>query len=218
MADIPKFRSPKSLIQWMERNHHSLPNEGGVRRLPSWAERCFFTCKKVPPFVLARIVARYANFAGPLGSEFERLLAFDPESVVLYARNCRNRISSWSVPLELMNLLVGRDHLLIQVAYERLPKHLEDTLSDARCLLMYAKEVIRGRLPEHLEQAFIGPTSDTYLNLRYSREIIRGFAPCRLPDPLHNYMMMKSYLNPDDEDVRDYLEAVEESSVMSIQG
>jgi hypothetical protein len=38
---------------------------------------------------------------------------------------------------------------------------------------------------------------------------MRGFAPCRLSDNLHTYMVMKSFQEPDNEHIKTYMDASE---------
>jgi len=196
---IPRFRSTNRLVAWMERNWRFV--EGG--RLPRDRERCFFRTKKEDRPEVAACVAKYARWAGRL-PECEDLLLGYNDSVSLYLRHVHNRGDEVSEVL--VDSLSGDSRNLYSWArrFGRLPKHLEDTITESRFLFLYAKEVLRGRLPSHLELRFIG---DDYHSGKYAFEIVRGFAPVRLPDEMHNFMVMKSYAEPNNKYVRAYIEA-----------
>lgn len=195
---IPKFRSVKRLVQWVERN--------GRERLDPARERVFFTTKMDNPSEVAACVARYAMFVGPLEPEFEALLAPNHDSIVQYVRHM-NHWKSGYLP-SVVDELAGDSRCLYRVAdcIGRLPKHLEDTISEPRYTFMYALEVLRGRLPRHLEDVFF---KDTHYAAKYAFEVIRGFSSVRLPDELHSFMVMKSFENPEDEDIRTYMDATD---------
>jgi hypothetical protein len=196
---IPRFRSAKRLVQWMERHWYSV--EGG--RLPLDRERCFFRTKNEDRPEVAACVAKYARWAGRM-PECEGLLLGHNDSVLIYLRHVRNKGADVSEVL--VDSLAGDNRNLYRWArdFGRLPKHLEDTMTESRFLFLYAKEVLRGRLPSHLEFRLIG---DDYHSGKYAFDIIRGFAPVRLPDEMHNFMLMKSFEEPDNEYVRAYIEA-----------
>jgi hypothetical protein len=198
---IPRFRTAKRLVHWMEFNWTRVDG----RRLPLDREQVFLKTKKEEPREVAACVAKYAGWAGAL-PEFERLLLGHNDSVILYLRAVRNRGGEASEFL--VDSLAGDSRNLYRWSKEvgRLPSHLEDTMTEPRHLFLYAKEVLRGRLPSHLEAGFFG---DSYHLGRYAFDIIRGFAPVRLPEELHNCMVMKSFEEPDNEDIRAYMEACE---------
>jgi len=198
---IPRFRTAKRLVQWMERNWHGLED----RRLPLDREQAFLRTKKEEPREVAACVAKYACWAGRL-PEYEGLLLGHNDSVLVYLRSVHNK--GGEVSSSLVDSLAGDSRNLYRWAkdFGRLPSHLEDTMSEPRFLFLYAKEVLRGRLPYHLEGGFFG---DDYHSARYAFDIIRGFAPCRLPEALHTFMVMKSFQEPDNENIRAYMEACE---------
>jgi hypothetical protein len=198
---IPRFRSAKRLVAWMERNWYSLPDH----RLPPDRERVFLKTKKEEPREVAACVSRYAVWAGRL-PEYEGLLVGHNDSVLLYLRSVRSK--GGEVNQALLDSLAGDSRSLYRWAKDvgRLPEHLEDTMTEPRFLFLYAKEVLRGRLPSHLEAGFFG---DSYHLGRYAFDIIRGFAPVRLPEELHNCMVMKSFEEPDNDHIRAYMEACE---------
>jgi hypothetical protein len=79
-------------------------------------------------------------------------------------------------------------------------------MDDPRFCFTYSKEVLKGRLPSHLESVFF---KDSYIASRYAFEVIRGFSSVRLPEELHNFMVMKSFEDPENKYVKSYIEASE---------
>jgi hypothetical protein len=203
---IPRFRSAKRLVAWMENNWCNLPDP----RLPLDREQVFFKTKKEDPREVAICIAKYARWAGRL-PECERLLLGQNESVLAYLRAVKKKGDTISELL--VDSLAGDSRNLYRLAEEigRLPEHLENTISETRYLFYYAKEVLHGCLPSHLERGLLG---DEYYLAKYAFEVIRGFAPCRLPDVLHNFMVMKSFELPDNEHIRAYMEACESNPNM----
>lgn len=55
---------------------------------------------------------------------------------------------------------------------------------------VYARNVLKGRLPESLEMCFVQDPHSAYL---YARDVMKG----KLPDPVHNGLMMYSLENKD---------------------
>ena len=125
---IPKFRKTSRLIKYVQFN-------GLNSRLPSDREEIFFTAKE-EPHTIASAVASYAGNVGQLDEKLENLLKIKDSPQVLgpimhYAKVLRNR-GVHSLPLHLEECLKGYDH----------------------DMLRYAKDVLRGRLPEYLENTF----------------------------------------------------------------
>jgi len=201
---IPKFRTCKRLVLWMERNWNLLED----RRLPAEYERVFFKSKKETPVEVASAVARYSWWAGALGKQIESLLVGHNDSVTTYVRSLRAK--ECEIDPDLMATLAGDSRNLYKLSKDtgRLPEHLEDTIGEPKWAYFYAKEVLLGRLPRHLEDVFF---KDTVYAAKYAFEVIRGFSPVKLPDELHAFMVMKSFEDPEDEDVRDYILASENS-------
>ena len=199
---IPKFRTATRLVAWMEQNGHRL----NPCRLPEDREQVFFRTKKETPQELAACVASYAHRVGKLEPRFEELLKANHDSVISYVQAVRPR--EQEVSEDLIDSLAGDSRSLFRLGKEigRLPKHLEDTFGDPRFAFLYAKEVLRGRLPSHLEDVLF---KDAYYAAKYAFDVIRGFAPVRLPDELHAFMVMKSFENPGDDNIRAYMEASE---------
>lgn len=205
---IPKFRTARRLIQWVERNWTRLVQEGKPTRLPPDRERVFLTTKKEEPGVVAGCIARYARWSGRIDGEYENVLRPFHDHLFDYMRNIHHREESAD---HLVDELAGDSRNLYRwskVTDSRLPKHLEDTISDPRYAFLYSKEVLLGRLPAHLEEVFFAE-EECYYAAKYAFEVIRGFASVRLPDALHTMMVMKSYQDPENENVKAYVKAAE---------
>lgn len=205
---IPKFRSARRLLQWMERNWSRFVQEGRPTRLPPERERVFLTTKREEPSVVASCIARYARWSGRLEGEYEEVLRPFGDQLFEYMRNVHFKEQSAE---HLLDWLSGDSRNLYKWAKlidSRLPKHLEDTISDPRCAFLYSKEVLLGRLPSHLEEVFFAD-AEGYYAAKYAFEVIRGFASVRLPEALHSFMVMKSFEDPENENVKAYVKASE---------
>jgi len=136
----------------------------------------------------------------------------DREFVHHFLRYCRNLLSAGEDEDRVnkyLDLFAGKSARLVQWSFwshERLPQHLEDTISDPSELLAYAVDVVKGRVPEHLESVF---HNDIHYAVRYAFDVIRGFAPVKLPDHLHNAVVLESFKDPDDYDIKNYMKASE---------
>ena len=201
-VSIPKFRSAKRLVLWMDKNWVNVPGH----RLPPDRESVFFRTKKETPKEVASCVAHYSCRTGCLGAELEALLVHDRDSVVEYVHRVASR--NQEVSGFLLESLSGDSRNLYRAAKDvgRLPDHLERTISEPRYAFLYAKDVLRGRLPRHLEDVFY---KDAFWAAKYAFEVIRGFASVRLPEELHTFMVMKSFEDPNNEHIRTYMEASE---------
>lgn len=198
---IPKFRNTTRLVKWMKRMDY-------WERLPSSHEEVFFTVKKEEGYVVAYNLTMYCWRVGKLEPRFENLLIGHPDSVIEYAKILKSK-QLGEISEELKVSLKGVGRCLFQLAelYERrLPKELEDTMEDPAFAYRYAKDILCGRLPSHLEPVFFKNT--TYAS-KYAFDVIRGFAPVKLPDDLHSFMIMKSFENPDDHNIKIYMQASE---------
>lgn len=197
---VPKFRSTRRALHWMKKT-------GYIGRLPADVENIFFKTKKEDPQTVAENLADYSGRAGRVSPELESLLIKFPAQIYYYYRNTRGTNGRVSEVLE--NAMSGSSQYLCLYAQglnERLPKHLEDTISEPRYLYEYARTVLRGRAPEHLEQCFF---KDIRFAAKYAFDVIRGFASVKLPEALHNFVVMKSFETPDDYSVKAYIEASE---------
>jgi hypothetical protein len=197
---IPKFRATGRLVKFVRERFSGI----GAKRLPEDREEVFFTSKESDIKIAVNLVD-YSMRVGPMPPRFEKLLLGKPELVVRYAHILQTRYET-NLSEELADSLLGNSKELVAYAgvVGRLPKHLEDSLREPRYCLSYAKNILESRLPKHLEDVFLG---DAYYSSQYALKVIRGFASARLPDSLHNFMVMKSFEDPGDEDIKEYMEA-----------
>lgn len=203
---IPKFRSTHRLVLWMRNNWvHIRQDQTNRARLPAEREEVFFTSKE-NPMAIASNLAEYALRTGKLEEKFEQLLKVCPGATLKYL-NIMNREEE-PISEDLLDSLKGKSPQLLSWAKTsgRLPTHLEDSMDDPRYCFAYSKEVLKGRLPSHLESVFF---KDSYIASRYAFEVIRGFSSVRLPEELHNFMVMKSFEDPENKHVKSYIEASE---------
>jgi hypothetical protein len=203
---IPKFRSTTRLALWMRNNWtHLRQPETNRSRLPAEREEVFFTSKENPS-VIACNLAEYALRTGRLEEKFEQLLKADAGATLRYLNTMKH--FEETISEDLLDSLKGKSPQLLSWAKTtgRLPTHLEDSMDDPRFCFTYSKEVLKGRLPSHLESVFF---KDSYIASRYAFEVIRGFSSVRLPEELHNFMVMKSFEDPENKYVKSYIEASE---------
>ena len=206
---IPKFRSANRLVLWVRQKWHGT-------RLPADREKVFFKCHEKNPVVAAAQLAEYASFVGKIDAPLENLFLSDPQSLLKYIKIVHNREEEVNPVLVQSLKGKGTSSLLFSWAHHlkrRLDEDLENALDDGtpscpRWCYRYAKEVLRGRLPEHLENVF-SKYDDAYHASKYAFDVIRGFAPCRLPDDIHTYMVMKSFQDPENEHIKTYMDASE---------
>ena len=136
----------------------------------------------------------------------ERLLRDHLDCKVMgeYARECRGGV--WPEAERLLLSWVT-NHSFMAVDYavavgKTQWRELEDRLltdeewDDPSTRLRYATDVRKGDWPE-------AGLSTQYL-CEYAREVVRG----KLPEHIHNMMVMTSFENPNDESVKDYLKFV----------
>lgn len=90
-----------------------------------------------------------------------------------------------------------------------LPKYLEDTITTPRVALWYASKILKGRLPSHLEEVLLG---DADCAAGYAFDVVRAYSSPRLPDVLHNSILMRSYSDPNNQLIRQYVAEVERTS------
>lgn len=201
---VPKFRSARRALDWLRKNRFSTQ----LDRLPTDREEVFFKDKS-DPFHLASHVLAYSRYVGkPLGERFENLLKPNKGALLCYLREMDERGND--MPQSLIDELKGCNTPLYHWAKyteKRLPKHLEDSIDDPQCALDYATDVLRGRLPEHLEKVFFKSAEHAS---QYAFEVIRGFSPIKLPDDLHAFMVMKSFETPNNRFIKEYMEACED--------
>jgi hypothetical protein len=116
-----------------------------------------------------------------LPANVETVFLRSPAKAVDYAKRVRSRLPKQYEDLIMKdspNLAYTYVRDIIETPYPEYVKHFQN---DAKLLVQYAFEVLKGPLPEHLEMCLIG---DPYSCFEYSWQILDG----RLPETLHNYM------------------------------
>lgn len=213
---IPKFRKTGRIASWMDKNEYTF-------RMPEEIENLFFTTKEDAEEVLINLTEYHRQIDEPLPENLENLLYEKAKETIPKAEenlsfvydflgycfrgvSCADNTESFQ---KYIDLYKGKSTHLVQWAKwtnKRLPTHLEDSIDDPQELLDYAKEVVKGRVPSHLEDVFF---KDVHVATQYAFDVIRGFAPVKLPDALHNFVIMESYKNTDDYQIKTYMKASE---------
>lgn len=148
-------------------------------------------------------VAEYASNVGGLPDYLEEMVLQDGDATMKYINALGTR--DLPIPEKFFRALVGHDHHFCTVAEKyfrgRLPSYLEESIHTPDVALNYARRIIKGRLPEVVEQrAFL---MKPHMAVRYAFEVVRGFASVRLPDALHNSLLLHG---GDDPEIRRYIE------------
>lgn len=195
VVKIPKFRTLNGLVIWVV-------NHRWDQRLDPDRERLFFTSKETPE-KRAHYLCVYAQHVGKLDYALEKLLVHDARFLIDYQR----RIAADGhgiLPDDIIGSLKGKGRHLVALArvVGRLPDWLEDSIEEPEHLLSYSKMILMGPLPDHLLGRL---KKDVNIAIKYAYEVVRGFAPCRLPDDLHAFVYLKSFENPDNEKIKQYV-------------
>jgi hypothetical protein len=209
---IPKFRKVGRIVSWMQKNEYceSIPQ----------AEELFLNSNEDAVDILYALIGYHEQIGFDLSPELQNLLYVKAQEAIVpadehmshvstFLRYCHNLQVEDDRVSKYLDLFAGKSEKLVRWAIwsgERLPKHLEDTIDSPYDLLRYATDVVRGRIPEHLENVF---HKDIHVATQYAFDVIRGFAPCRLPDHLHNAVIMESFKDPDNYDIKNYMKASE---------
>lgn len=155
----------------------------------------------------ARLVS-YADFVGPLEENLERRIVSDHDKILKYFQILGRH--NKELPVWMMDELKGDSLNLYNLAKGyirgRLPEHLENSMDDPGVLYEYARNVLQSRLPEHLETVFL---KDHRYAIRYAFEVVRAWSSVRLPDQLHSMLVMKSFENPNDNEIKRYVKETE---------
>jgi hypothetical protein len=199
----PESRLPEYLEDSITSSSHCIKYAKEILqgRLPKHIEDRLF-CSDA--HANARNFVQYATAVGPI-EELEHILLFQGGSdhIFQYEKILKNNKRELSQSM--IDTFSGDNSALLKFARstgKRLPKHLEDTLDDPLTCLSYAQDVLKHRLPEHLELVFM---KDHVLAYRYSMAVVRGMSSPRLPEELHAFMLMKSFENPNDNQIKDYI-------------
>lgn len=156
------------------------------------------------------LAVHYAGRVGPVPSYLEDAIVESADSAMEYIEVLKTHFKD--VPDRFMRALVGHDRHFLRLARAlggRIPSYLEESMTDPNVALAYARNYIRGRLPEEVEgRVFFNSPG---MAAKYAFEIIRGFSnPC-LPEALHNSVVLSPEASSDPE-VRRYIAEVERFS------
>ena len=232
--DIIRSRLPSNLEDTLSHPCYCVSYCQFIRiALPEHIEDKVFTPnEKHDGDYIAAQLPKYANATGVLRDKLKQVLKYNHSAIIEYGKWLR--MNGMPMDAELRDELAGDSRCLIELTSligGRLPEHLEKTLSDPSCCytyarnvlhgrlpaeleaklvdspdhcVKYAEEIVRGRLPEEIE---IGLMKDHNAACRYAFTVIRGFAPVRLPEQIHAYLVMKSFEMPNDGTIKKYIEA-----------
>lgn len=159
----------------------------------------------------ANLLPQYAESVGVLESHLEERIS-EPAQIYRYVKVLCN--SDKPIPEFLLRGLVGYDTCFTELAHKmkrRLPDYLEESIRDPHVALNYARSILRGRLPEKVEQV-LGLNPD--VAARYAFEVVRAYANPRLPDYLHNSVMLAGS-GSNNQEIKRYLVEVERLSKQS---
>jgi hypothetical protein len=198
-------------------------------------EKVFSPSDRADAGGIANILTKYAAITnGVLREGLKNRLKASNSAIIEYGR--LQKTYGRTLDVELQDCLSGDSHRLYELASTiivgRLPEHLENTMSDGSQLYQYAKMIMRGqRLPANLEakladspdycvkyaeeivcgrlpeEVEVGLMKDHNAAVRYAFNVIRAFAPVRLPEQIHAYLVMKSFELPNDVLIKKYIDA-----------
>lgn len=153
-------------------------------------------------------VSEYASNVGPLSEEMERRLYGDPMSIMRYFKVLGNHFQK--PPQHLIDAMVGHDAHFIELSgmIGRLPRNLEESISDPMVALTYAKGCLKGRLPEKVERVL---EKDPSVAAVYAIHVVRAWSNPRLPDSLHAAVLLGS-VGSQSEDIKRYIAEVDRFS------
>jgi hypothetical protein len=194
------LKVPSSVFSRMDETSLVLASQY-VGRIPEDHERRIST---------PHLASVYAGRVGPVPSYLEDMIVESPDSAMEYIEVLKGHFKE--VPDRFMRALVGHDRHFLRLARAlggRIPSYLEESMTDPNVALAYARNYVRGRLPEDVEgRAFF---NNPGMAAKYAFEIIRGFSnPC-LPEALHNSVVLSAEASGDPE-VRRYIAEVERFS------
>jgi hypothetical protein len=158
----------------------------------------------------------YAGRVGPVPSYLEDVIVESADSAMDYIEVLK--VNFKEVPDRFMRALVGHDRHFLRLARAlggRIPSYLEESMTDPNVALNYARNHVRGRLPESVEGSVFFP--HPRMAVKYAFEIIRGFSNPTLPDSLHNSVVLSVEASGDSE-VRRYIAEVERFSEKPLAG
>lgn len=174
----------------------------GKRISPELEKTIFDDCTDAK--MRASRAVSYAENVGKLDEDMEQMICGENGMVLKYASILKRH--GQILPERMMFSLKGDSNNLYTLARNhlcgRLPAELEESIDEPGCLYEYARNVVKGRLPESLELVFL---KDWRFAIRYAFDVVRAYASVQLPDELHTMLVMKSYENPNDNEIKHYI-------------
>lgn len=156
-------------------------------------------------------LAEYSTRVGPLEPHLEEVILQDGDSVMRYINTLVGH--QREISEKFLRALVGKDEHFVTLATgvlrRRLPDYLEESISNPEVALNYARHVLKGRLPAKIEEVL---QKSHRCAVKYAFEIVRGMASPRLPDSIHAFVVMKSFEEPHDGEIRRYIQEVDRIS------
>jgi len=152
-------------------------------------------------------VAEYASNVGPLSEEMERRLYGDPTAIMRYFKVLGSHFQK--PPGHLVDAMVGHDGCFVELAgmVGRLPRHLEESITDPYVVLNYARSVVKGRLSEKVETVL---ERNPAVAAAYAINVVRAWSNPRLPDSLHAAVLLNA--GNAGEEIRKYIAEVDRYS------
>ena len=191
-------------------------------RIPEMEERILFS-GNFPAENLARVAAKIIDKMTPyrygvtlkegdaaIDPRLKELVKGSVDAVCEYMEFLGRR--GMRLEPEFHYIFAGNGQLLLKLANHlnrRLPEDLERTWKGAKSLVAYTLKFVRMRLPDYLEEVLVG---DQQAACQYAFEVVRGFSSPRLSDELHKFMLLKSFENPEDGDIKRYFAECERVS------
>lgn len=183
-------------------------DEGELARFASYLNGRRLSERFERRIVTPGVAQHYCEVVGGATPYLESLILQDVECCMRHIKFLLNRGES---PDErFLRMLAGHDRYFIELCGRiggRLPDYLLDTVKDPDVALQYAARFLKGRLPAHLESVFMDSPRHA---VRYAFDVVRAFSSPRLPDFLHNAVVLS--VNADVSEVRRYVTEVERTS------
>lgn len=160
------------------------------------------------------LLADYSSRVGPLEPHLEDIILRDGDATMRYINTLHDH--QREISDRCLRAMVGHDGHFVKLAMNylngRLPDYLEESISSPEVALNYARHVVKGRLPAGVEEVL---QKDHRYAVKYAFEVVRGLADPRLPDSIHASLVMKSFENPHDNEIRRYIQEVDRISKKS---
>jgi hypothetical protein len=151
---------------------------------------------------LAPFIGRYQTVVGVLPPELEEILHHHPITLLEYCKALkRMKVEPSLALLEKLDSCSLFEYA--RFTCRRLPPELERLIDDPDMVVKYAVEVAKDRVPE-MEAALV---KSHVAACNYAFNVVRAFSSVKLPDEVHNSMVMKSFASPEDFHIKRYIAA-----------